>query len=398
MPAARTRLRIVVGGYLGLMPAGGVAWDYVQYPAGLAALGHDVWYIEDTRLWPVFQHADDVADCAQNVAHLRAVMDAFGLRGRWAYRDEVSGHWFGRSGVEVDEFCRTADVLINVSCATAPHERYAGIPVRALIDSDPMFTQVQLERSEGFTAGSGGMGDLVAAHTHHFTFGEHVGQAGCRMPLGDVRWIPTRQPVCLDRWPVTPVPPGADARFTTVMNWTAARPLEWQGESWGQKDVEMRHIAALPARVAGVPLSIAVGQTTGSPFPREEFEALGWHVLDPAVVAPDWITYQQFLMRSLGELSVAKETYVKAMTGWFSCRSACYLAAGRPVITQDTGWTQHLPSGDGLLAFDDVDSAADAVHRVMRDPMAHGRAARRVAEACFDARQVLSALLRDVGA
>ena len=398
MPAPRSRLRIVVGGFLGLMPAGGVAWDYAQYPAGLAALGHDVWYVEDTRLWPVYQHADGAADCTPNVAHLGAVMSAFGLGDRWAYRDEASGQWFGRSGAEVNEFCRTADILINVSCATAAHERYAGIPVRALIDSDPMFTQVQLERAIGFTPGFGGMRALVAAHTHHFTFGEHIGHAGCRIPLGDVRWIPTRQPVCLDRWPATPVPRGADARFTTVMNWTVARPLEWQGESWGQKDVEMRRIAALPRKVGGVPLAVAVGQTTGSPFPRAEFEALGWQVLDPAVVAPDWRTYQQFLTQSRGELSVAKETYVKAMTGWFSCRSACYLAAGRPVIAQDTGWTRYLPSGDGLLAFTDIESAADAVQRVMRDPMAHGRAARRVAEEYFDARQVLSALLRDSGA
>ncbi len=393
-----TRLRIVVGGYLGLLPAGGVAWDYLQYPLGLAALGHDVWYVEDTRVWPVYQHADGAADCAPNVRHLGEVMAAFGLGDRWAYRDEASGRWFGHTEAAVDEFCRTADVLVNVSCATAPHERYAGIPARLLVDSDPMFTQIQLERAEGFTAGSGGMRAVVDAHTHHFTFGESVGRAECRMPGCGVRWIPTRQPICLGCWPATPVPADAAAAFTTVMNWTAARPLDWDGETWGQKDVELRRIFALPERVPSVPLCVAVGQTTGAPFPRDEAEGHGWRVLDPAICASGWRAYRDFIAASRGELSVAKESYVKARTGWFSCRSACYLASGRPVVTQDTGWSRHLPTGWGLLAFDDLDSAADAVRRVSRDPAAHGRAARRIAEECFDARHVLADLLAHAGA
>lgn len=392
------RLRVVVGGYLGLLPAGGVAWDYVQYPAGLAALGHDVWYVEDTRLWPVYQQADGAADCTPNVRHLAAVMEAFGLGDRWAYRDEASGRWFGRTEAEVDAFCRSADVLVNVSCATALDDRYAAIPARALVDSDPMFTQIQWAQAEGFTVGAGGMRGVVAAHTHHFTFGESVGRDDCRMPDCGVRWIPTRQPVCLDRWPVTPLPPATEAAYTTVMNWTAGRRLAFDGECWGQKDVEFLRLLALPDRVPDVPLAVAVGQTTGAPFPQREAQRHGWRVLDPTECAPDWRAYRDFLAASRGELSVAKETYVKARTGWFSCRSACYLASGRPVVTQDTGWSRHLPTGEGLIAFDDLEGAADALHRVEREPAAHARAARRVAEAHFDARDVLARLLIDVGA
>jgi hypothetical protein len=217
-------------------------------------------------------------------------------------------------------------------------------------------------------------------------------------PDGGVRWTPTRQPVCLEHWPATPVPTEPAAAFTTVMNWTAARPLEWGGERWGQKDVELRRFLALPARVPGVPLAVAVGQTTGAPFPRAEAEACGWTVLDPAACVPDWRAYRAFVGASRGEFSVAKETYVKAGTGWFSCRSACYLAAGRPVVAQDTGWSRHLPAGAGLLAFDDLDGAADALRRVARDAAAHGRAARRIAEECFDARRVLADMLAHAGA
>ena len=386
-------LRVVVGGYLGLLPAGGVAWDYVQYPRSFADLGCDVFYVEDTQLWPVYA-AEDQADGEPNARYLGGVMEAFGLGDRWAYRDEASGRLFGMSEGALAEVYRTADVFVNVSCSTAVRDAVARIPVRVLVDSDPMFTQIQLETGALFTAGEPGLRALVDAHTHHATFGENVGGPGCRMPDVGVDWIPTRQPVCLDRWTPQAGPGGT---WTTLMNWTAAPPLDWSGETWGQKDVTFREIEGLPARVPGLPLAVAVGQTTGAPFPRAEAEAAGWTVLDPDVVAPDWRRYRAFLGSSRGELSVAKETYVKARTGWFSCRSACYLAAGRPVVTEDTGWTRTTPHGLGLLPFHDAASAAEALRAVEADYAAHARAAREIAEAHFDGRRVLADLLAAVG-
>ncbi len=391
------RLRIVVGGYLGLLPAGGVTWDYVQYPVGFAALGHDVYYVEDTRLWPVYQTGSDGADCSANVDHLARVMAAFGLGDRWAYRDEASGNCFGLTEAQVNEVCRTADVLVNVSCATFLRDEYRRIPVRALIDSDPMFTQVQYVSQVGFTPGKSGIRELVDGHTHHFTFGENVGGKDCVMPDCGIRWRPTRQPICLDRWRVTARPTNG-AAFTTLMNWTAAPPLQFAGQTWGQKDVEFRRVWELPRAVPGSPLAVVVGQTTGAPFPRVAAEGAGWHVLDPALHAPDWSTYRTFIERSLGEFSVAKETYVKARTGWFSCRSACYLASGRPVVTQDTGWARRLPNGRGLLAFTEANEAAEALRRVTAEWDLHARVSRAIAEDCFDSRRVLGALLREVGA
>ena len=391
----------MVGGYLGLAPAGGFAWDFLHYPLGLRALGHDVHYVEDTGLWPVYQAGGSGADCSASVAFLAAAMELAGLGGRWAYRDEVSGRWFGMAEARAREVCRTADVLVNVSCASVLRDEHASVPVRILLDTDPMFTQIQYaDAGEGFTPGGSGIRALVAGHTHHFTFGESIGGEGCRIPACGVAWKPTRQPIFLPGWPATELPGDAGAAFTTLMNWTAGRPLRHAGETWGQKDVEFLRFAGLPARVPHLPLAVAVGQTggAGEPFPRAMAEAAGWRVLDPGECAPDPASYRAFIQASRGELSVAKETYVKAGTGWFSGRSASYLASGRPVVTQDTGWSRHLPAGEGLFAFRTVDEAAAALETAAADPARHARAARRVAEEHFDSAVVLRRLLADVGA
>jgi hypothetical protein len=390
-------LRIVVGGYIGLLPAAGVTWDYIQYPAGFAALGHDVFYVEDTRLWPIYQpEGSDWGDCSATVAHLASVMAAFGLADRWAYRDEASGRCFGLSEERLRDVCRSADVFVNLSCSTFMRDEYRAIPARALIDTDPMFTQVQYVSQQMFTPGTPGLRDLVEAHTHHFTFGESAGRPECRMPDCGIAWRPTRQPVLLDRWRA--VEPVRDGSWTTVMNWTAGKTLDYAGTTWGQKDVEFHRFFALPSTVPEIPLAVAVGQTggAGAPFPADAARAAGWGVLDPAACAPDCEGYQDFIAGSRGEFSIAKETYVKARTGWFSCRSACYLAAGRPVVTQDTGWPAHLPAGRGLFAFDMLEAAADALRTIETDPAAHSRAAREVAEEFFDSRRVLGALLREM--
>lgn len=394
------KLRIVVGGYIGLLPAGGVTWDYVQYPAGLAALGHDVYYIEDTRLWPIYQPEESRWDDATpSVAHLQRVMDAFDLSSRWAYRDEASGQTFGLGIDQLNEICRTADVFINISCSTCMRDEYRAIPARVLIDTDPMFTQIQYLSPQMFTPGEPALRELVDAHNFHFTFGENIHGADCRMPDCGINWRPTRQPVCLSHWRASN-PPNNGSAYTTLMNWSAARRLEYEGETWGQKDLEFQRFVKLPDRVPDVALAVAVGQTggAGQPFPATEVRDAGWRVLDPETCAPDWRSYNSFIEASRGEFSVAKETYVKARTGWFSCRSACYLAAGRAVITQDTGWSKYLPAGEGLLAFDDLDGAAAALERVESDPLRHSCAAREIAEEHFDSARVLGSLLASLAA
>lgn len=386
--------RIVVTGFVGLFPFGGVIWDYVQYVAGFAKLGCDAIYLEDTGAWPVYQ---DECDASYNVAHVAAAMEHFGLAGRWAYRDAITGRCFGMPEKALDEFCRSADILVNLSCSATLRDEYAAIDVRALVDTDPMFTQIQYLRDESLDGGPTGMRDLIENHTHHFSFGARIGDDGCRVPTLGLQWHPTRQPIVLDYWPVRESPTNGSSCYSTVMNWRVVDDVIFDGERWGQKDVEFMRFLGLPGRVPNIPLGVAVSVTPESRFPAMAARLAGWEVLDPSVCAQDAQHYQDFILASRGEFSVAKQTYVKANTGWFSCRSSCYLAAGRPVITQDTSWSQLLPTGHGLLAFHDEESAVEALQRVESDPKHHSQAARQIAREHFDSDAVLSEMLSRMG-
>ncbi len=386
--------RIVVTGFLGLYPYGGVAWDYAQYVRGFADLGCDVIYLEDTHEWPTNQNPE--LDHTFNISYVAATMEYFGLADRWAYRDAVTGQCFGMPERALNEFCRSADILLNVSCSATLRDEYARIEVRALVDSDPMFTQIQYLHDASLDGGTPGMRQLIEDHTHHFTFGERIGNDGCRIPTLGLRWHPTRQPVVLDYWPAHEPPNGASC-YSTVMNWRVHDDVAFEGERWGQKDIEFMRFLELPRRVPDIPLGVAVSLTPESQFPAAAARDAGWRVLDPTLCAHDAPSYQNFILNSRGEFSVAKQTYVKANTGWFSCRSSCYLAAGRPVITQDTAWSQFLPTGRGLLAFHDEASAIDALQQIEADPQRHSRAAREIAHEYFDSDVVLSDMLSRMG-
>jgi hypothetical protein len=325
-------------------------------------------------------------------------MEFFGLADRWAYRDEASGKSFGLSEKKIADICRSADLFVNISCSTFLRDEYAAIPARVLIDSDPMFTQIQYVSQQMFTPGTSGLKQLVDGHNYHFSFGESIGAPDCRIPDCGINWIATRQPICLDYWKTEAIQQPADYSFTTLMNWTAAKKLQYKGEEWGQKDVEFKKVMNLPGMVAPVRLSAVVNQTggAGQAFSKQGVEDAGWQVLEPDANAGNWESYQQFIGRSMGEFSVAKETYVKGNTGWFSCRSACYLAAGKPVVTQETGWSAHIPSGHGLFAFSDAAGAREAIREVVLDYGRHARKAREVANEFFDSRKVLQQLLNSL--
>ncbi|MFC0774384.1 glycosyltransferase [Terrimonas alba] len=390
------KLRCIVGGFLGLLPAGGVTWDYIQYPLGLSLLGHDVYYIEDTRLYPVFQKpGSNWDDVTPSIEYLSSVMNYFGMKDRWAYRDEASGTYFGMTEKKVQTICKTADVFINISCSTFMRDEYMAIPKRVLIDSDPMFTQIQYLSRQMFTAGTAGLQEMMLTHNYHFTFGENIGSPDCRIPDCGLRWHTTRQPICLDKWHSSAYPHYKGNVFTTLMNWSAGKKLLFDDAEWGQKDIEFEKVLQLPQYVPDVQLEIVVNKTI-SPKNTTQInwmEENGWKTLDPEKEAGNWISYQQFIAKSSGEFSVAKETYVKANTGWFSCRSACYLAASRPVVTQDTGWSKFIPSGTGLLHFSNMNEAIDAIESIVQNPEKHAKAARDIAEEYFDSNKILNSLL-----
>lgn len=382
---------ILVGGYLGLLQAGGAVWDYIQYPLGLLKMGYDVYYLEDTMMYPVFSKEWD--NSKQVIERLQGIMKSFGMEKRWIYRDEVTHSLFGQSEIEYRDICGRADILLNVSCSVVRRPEYDPIPVRILLDTDPMFTQLQMVTSQSFTSETSHLMDLARWHTHHFSFGENIGRDHCLIPPTPFDWKTTRQPVCLEYWDHR-VPVPADAPFTTLMNWRAGKQLVYNGMTWGQKDITFPVIQNIPLQIPQEHFLVTFSMTNGGTTEvSNALQMTGWKVVTPEIASGNQDIYRSFIYASKAEISVAKETYVKANTGWFSCRSACYLASGRPVITQDTGWSSHYPVGRGLLAFRDEKEALESVREVSAHLKTHSTAARELAEAFFDHRVVLQNML-----
>jgi hypothetical protein len=383
------RMRIIVTGLVGQYAFGGVAWDYLQYVEGFRQLGHDVLYLEDTEMWPYDPINNTVsADCSYNVAYLQSVMDKLCPGVLWAYRNAPDGSYHGLTETETNAFCANADVFLNVSGCSWLRPEYARVPTKIFLDSDPMFTQVAL------ALGKQGVVERVRAHDFHFTFAENIGAKNCRVPSAGLNWLPTRQPIVLDWWIISAQPP-RDV-FTTVMNWVSYKECEYDGETWGQKDVEFLKFIDLPLNT-NQKFEIAMGMGPGMKRPTELLTQKGWRIIEPSEHLPDPWTYRDYLGHSKGEWSIAKEGYVKSRSGWFSCRSACYLALGRPCVLEDTGWSGIYPTGTGLVAFSTVDEAVTGIERIKADYAAHSAAARRLAEQWFDARNVLARMLEQVG-
>jgi hypothetical protein len=381
-------MRIIVTGLVGQFAFGGVAWDYLQYVEGFRRLGHDVFYLEDTENWPYDSAKQTYTeDCTSNVAYLRAIMQRFGLDGRWIYRNCPDSSYHGMTETEARDICAHTDLFVNVSGCAWLRPEYRAIPKKIFIDSDPMFTQVSLINPKPRVL------ERVRAHDYHFSFAENIGQTDCLIPSVDFHWLPTRQPIILDWWPVQSVPPRNI--FTTVMNWISYKPVEHAGTTWGQKSEEMERFIELPQHTTQK-LELACSQHTHQPPPVEKLRQLGWTIVDTDTCVPDPWKYRDYLASSKGEWSVAKEGYVKSRSGWFSCRSACYLALGRPCVLQDTGWSKIYPTGNGLIAFGNMEEAVAGLEAVSSDYAAHCRQARNVAEEMFDASRVLTDLLRQV--
>jgi hypothetical protein len=377
-------LRIVVTGQMAQYPLGGVTWFYLHYVLGLARLGHDVWYFEDSGQWPYNPSTDGLVEgCEYNVEYLDGVMTRFGLAGRWAYRFPWESQWFGLGEDERREVVETADLLVNVSGTLEKPWEYRAARRLAYVDTDPVFTQVKLAR------GQDDFRKLVDAHDVHFTYGERDSDA---VPDTGHRWLPTRPPVVISEWRTDAEPRDV---FTTVMNWTSHNSVEFGGVRFGQKDEEFREFIDLPGLVEPQALELALGSGKNQPPPRELLAHKGWRLVDPSDVCPDLDSFRTYTETSKGEWGVAKNGYVRGESGWFSERSARYLAAGRPVVVQETGFSDVLPVGEGILPFTTLDEAARAIGEVERDYDRHAVAARAIAEEHFDSDRVLARLVAE---
>ena len=386
-------MRIIVTGLIATYPVAGVAWDYLQYVHGFADLGHDVTYLEDTGQW-VYAPAQQtfVEDASANVAHLARVLAAGGRTVTWAFRDPRGG-LYGSDEPTLARRCREADLFLNVSGACWLRDGYRGTGIAAYVDTDPGYSQAKL------VAADAGIADehvqysaaMIRGHDVFFSFAENIGSAGCDVPTAGHTWHPTRHPIVLADWPLQPPP--RDGAFTTVMSWkTDLTPPVFGGRAYGAKDVEFAKVMTLPTR-SRARLEIALAGAA----PRAELEAAGWRIVDARTVSATLDDYQRYIAGSRGELSVAKEAYVAPRSGWFSTRSASYLATGRPVIVQDTGLAARYPTGDAILLFTNADEAAARLADVEERYADRCAAARAIAADAFDAGRILRRLLADAG-
>ena len=385
-----TRGRVVVWGLLGGYPFGGMSWQVLHYVAGLRRLGFDVWYVEDAGEITSMDTMDWAYDPLPNVRYLAAHMTALGLDDRWLYRPYGNrGDWFGNGTQKtVDDLYRHADAVFNI-CGfrwVAPEEDIAAPLV--YVDTDPGERQVDV------AVGKTSRIEELDRYAVLATYAENIGTASCQLPADRYDWIPTRPPV-IPEWWASQSPTGRPP-LTTISHWfgSPTKSLEWEGRrfEW-RKDKLFRRFLDLPQHSAW-PLELALRGFNDRV--RQELEEAGWRVAAAGALDQP-AAYRDYIRRSAGEFTVAKEQYTGLGTGWFSDRSVCYLAAGRPVVTEETGFSRNITCGEGLFAFVDAVDALAAIEAIAADYPRHAAAAAEVAREHFGADRVLGDLCKRVG-
>jgi hypothetical protein len=387
------RKRIIVMGFMGSIPIAGVIWQHIHYLVGLQRLGHDVFYIEDSARLPynaqTFDTSNDYSYAAQVLAQLA---NEFGFENRWAFcaRYLPGNPTAGLRLTKIQQLYLEADAILNVCGTQEFNPDLLKSDSILYVESDPGVEQIKVDKRVRSTI------DYLSRHRALFTFGENVGRKRFPVPLHKLKWLPTRQPVVTDLWK-TRRAPASTAVFTSIANWSTSglKDITWRGEKylWSKSREFLRFVGA--PKKSGEPFELATDIKDAKT--REKFLRYSWRFRGPHEMSVDYWQYRDYIRRSKGEFTVAKDQYVRLHTGWFSDRSACYLAAGRPVITQETGFTDHYGNHGGLFAFRSLGEIAEAVRAINADYKKQSRAARAVACEYFEAEKVLRDLLDRAG-
>jgi hypothetical protein len=385
--AAKSQV-VVVLGIMGCLPVAGtgVAWNTVQHLIALRRLGYDVYYVEATGVLPFNATSDD---CTFPVSYIGTLLNRFGFQDKWAY---VAAHsdnrCYGLSELQVKDLYARADAIINLFGGTILRDEHMRCPIRIYLETDPVVHQIRIANGEQRYI------DLVAAHTALFTWGANYGEPDCGVPVAPFSYKPTRSPVILDYWD-SPCNPAARS-FTTIAHWDqSVKDLEYHSErySWS-KHREFLKILELPSRTAQeFSLALAIDDLAAV----QVLEDRGWRVEDAYEVSKTLESYREYIWRSRGELTVAKDMNVRLRSGWFSERSACYLAAGKPVVTQETGFSKSIPTGLGLYAFEKLEDIPPAIEAINSDYPRHSQAAKEIAAEYFDAEKLLRQVMIKAG-
>ena len=382
-------MRVIVAGALAnKVHNGGEAWVRLNWVLGLQALGLDVYFVEQIRSSHLVDEAGAPAAFEQsaNRAFFARTAAQFGLAARSCLICDGGGE---ASGIRYDDLLDLAsetDLLVNISGHLSDPALMSRIRRKAYVDIDPGFTQYW--HASGLP--------VLDGHDVYFTIGENIGRPECPIPTCGRQWRVVRQPVVLAHWPVAPVV--HDGAFTTVARWrgTFGR-VEHGGRTFGAKAHEFRKFARLPA-LTGQRYQLALDIDPADDADRQMLRAEGWDLVDPGLAAADASRFRTYIQQSAAEFSVAQGIYVETGSGWFSDRTTRYLAAGKPALVQDTGFSRTLPVGEGLVTFRTLGEAADGARRIAADYASHAAAARALAEGCFDSAVVLRGFLEAAGA
>ena len=384
-----SRKKILVLHLAGQYPLAGVLWQALHYLVGFRELGHDVYYAEESGAPPYDPRVKSIVlDPTYNVTCLQQTLERFGFAERWVYWDQSDDRHYGLSRDQLRVLHETADVTINLCGATPPPVAAKRRGVWLYIETDPVFEQIRAAQGHPQTI------EFLSRHDACFTYAENLGASDCPIPLAGINWQKTRPPVVLSLWKER-----ADAacrHFTTVATWhNKGKDIAFQGQTYyWSKHVNFLKFVDLPRHT---PQSLELAVETDDEPVRAELAARGWRLADAAERSATVEGYREYIYSSRGEFTVAKDIYVRPRTGWFSDRSVCYLAAGKPVVTQETGFSRFIPTGGGLFAFSTLDEAASALATINADYVRHAHAAREIAAEYFAADTVLRKLLHDAG-
>jgi hypothetical protein len=386
----KRRGRIVVLHLAIRYPFAGVVWQLLHHLIGFRALGLDVYYIEDHSAYAYDAVGHTLTpDSSNNLKLVGGILERFGFAGRWAFRDPITHEYVGMSTAKCLELVRESDAVINLCGASEPREEHLASPLMVYIETDPGVFQVNIERRDPMALLN------AKAHKLFFTYAANIGAPDCPLPLGGLKWHATRPPVLFDEWHPG-IGPASPVAFTTVGTWrNKGNDVEIGGSTYyWSKHVNFANVLDVAAR-AHQPIELATDIDSGPDYDRA---LAGGFTFRPVVpMSLDIDEYRNYISSSRGEFTVSKDLYVRAHSGWFSDRTVCYLAAGRPVITQFTGFEKYLPCGTGLLGFDDADGAVDAIARINADYPRHAKAAREIACEYFDAIKLLDEIADKAG-
>jgi len=392
-PAADKGL-VVVWGLLAHSPFGGMTWQVLHHLVGLRRLGLDVWYVEDSDRYPfALGGRDRTLDFGPNVDFLARHLTEVGLADRWVFRSPIEPD-LTAGALDIDglnRLYRDADAVLNLCGAQELLPRHDVIDCLVYLETDPVVSQV------GVAKGDRQWVELLDRYQHHFTYATNLRGPGCPVPVERYGWVPTVPPVVTDWW-ATDVPPADDAALTTILQWSSVGPdVEWNGECWRwRKDVELLRYVDLPrSSPVTIEASMRVGDRDRAA--AEQTFSHGWRSR-PAEDLDDPFVYRRYIQESLGEFSVAKHQYVAPRSGWFSDRTVCYLAAGRPVVVQDTGFRNTVGRPQrGLHVFRSFDEAVGSTQAIAGDYEVESKAASNVAHEVFEAERVLGSMMSTIG-